>query len=145
MQLVKLLVRGLGAALSDSRNQRITVCGDQDQSIYGFLDGGDSNLKTQKRSTARTNFDEFLDYWPGATVVKLQRNYRSTGNLVRAGSCLISKNGVSATSCSCETANADGPKLVVINASSEDREVQVHGLKIFIFGEFFVSSCAHMT
>ncbi len=125
---MKLLVRRLGAGSSDPSNQSITVCGDQDQSIYGFLDDGDKTRKGKghKGGTATTNFDQFLDYWPGANVIKLQRNYRSTRNLVKAGSHLISKNGPSTTSCSCETSNADGSKLVVMNASSEDREVQVH-------------------
>jgi superfamily I DNA/RNA helicase len=131
MDLIKLLVRRLGAASAGSSNQRITACGDQDQSIYGFLDGGENNQKGpgHKCGAAKTNFDQFLDCWPDAKIVKLQCNYRSTGNLVKAGSVLISKNGTSTTSCSCETPNSDGSKLIVINASSEDREVQVqyHG------------------
>ncbi len=127
MELITLLVQKLGASSSDSRKQCITVCGDQDQSIYGFLDGGDKNHKGpgHKCGTTKNNFDQFLECWPDAKIAKLQRNYRSTGNLVKAGSVLISKNGTSTTSCSCETSNADGSKIVVINASSEDREVQV--------------------
>ena len=120
MELVKLL-----ASSTDSSTCSITVCGDQHQSIYGFLDNGESLLRTHVRK-GKSNFDQFLAYWPQSNIVKLQRNYRSTGHLVRAASALIAKNGENETSCSCETPNSDGQKIVVFSSSCEEKEVQVH-------------------
>jgi DNA helicase-2/ATP-dependent DNA helicase PcrA len=107
----------------------ITVCGDQDQSIYGFREDECSDHNNPgRRRRGNTNFDQFLAYWQRANIVKLERNYRSTGHLVRAASALIAKNGGSATSCSCETHNGDGQKILVLPSNSEEREVQVRKL-----------------
>ena len=61
---------------------RITVIGDDDQLIYEFS-GAD-----------KRNFERFLSTFEkfDPIVVKLQQNYRSTGNIVAASSALISFN-----------------------------------------------------
>jgi superfamily I DNA/RNA helicase len=132
MELIKLLVPNTESVSLQKPNCCITVCGDRDQSIYGFLNGGEHPHKVagcgRKRGT--NNFDEFLTHFRGANIVKLQRNYRSTGNLVRAAGTLIAKNGANETSCACETPNKDGQKIVLINSSSEEREVQVCRMQV---------------
>ncbi|MDR1494978.1 MAG: UvrD-helicase domain-containing protein [Rickettsiales bacterium] len=59
---------------------KLTCVGDDDQSIYGWR-GADIN-----------NMLQFVDDYSRAKVLKLERNYRSTQNILNAASALIAHN-----------------------------------------------------
>ena len=62
------------------RSGRICVVGDDAQSIYSF------------RGANIDNILQFKNIYPGCRVFKLERNYRSTQNIVNAANSLIDKN-----------------------------------------------------
>lgn len=64
--------------IGEDRN--VCVVGDDDQSIYGWRGAKIENI---------LNFDK---EFKGARVIKLERNYRSTGNILKAAGAVISKN-----------------------------------------------------
>ncbi len=70
-QLVRLLVGARGA---------LTVVGDDDQSIYAW------------RGARPQNLAQLKDDYPTLKLIKLEQNYRSTGNILHAANTLIANN-----------------------------------------------------
>lgn len=93
--------------LNDRRN--LCVVGDDSQSIYSF------------RGADYKNILHFERDFPGATVVKLEQNYRSTGAILNLANSLIEHN-INRTDKALWTANGDGiePKLWQVYSESEE-------------------------
>jgi len=102
-QLVKLLT-------NDERN--ICVVGDDWQSIYSW------------RGADFTNILNFERDFPGAKVVKLEQNYRSTGNILEAANQVITKN-TQRTDKKLWTAEGSGSPVQVQGVYDEAEEARV--------------------
>lgn len=99
-RLVSLLAAGSG---------NICVVGDDDQSIYRF------------RGATIENILQFEQHFPGAEVIRLEQNYRSTSNILNAANCVI-KNNEGRKGKTLWTENGDGEKVHLYTAENEQDE-----------------------
>jgi DNA helicase-2/ATP-dependent DNA helicase PcrA len=106
-----VLVRELVAAdpSAEFPPGELAVVGDADQSIYAF------------RGATIRNIEEFTRDFPGATVILLEQNYRSTQNILAAANAVVSRNG-SRTPKRLWSDAGDGPPIVGYVADSEHDE-----------------------
>jgi len=101
-ELVKLLVGERG---------RLTVVGDDDQSIYSWRGAKPQNLELLNK-----------DY-PNLRVIKLEQNYRSTSRILRAANILIDNNP-HVIKKKLFSKIPDGDKLKVLTANNEEHEAE---------------------
>src|SRR5215471_10526124 len=110
--LVRELV-GHGEAAADGDDAvppgELCVVGDADQSIYAF------------RGATIRNIEEFSRDFPGATVILLEQNYRSTQNILAAANAVVSCN-TGRTPKKLWSAAGDGPPIIGYVADSEHDE-----------------------
>ena len=89
--------------------QNICVVGDDDQSIYAW------------RGADVGNILNFPTYFPGAKEIKLEQNYRSTNNILRAANSVIARNGARFDK-SLWSARGDGEELKLAQLEDGDAE-----------------------
>ncbi len=100
------------------RIQRNICCvGDDDQSIYGW------------RGAEVDNILRFEKDFPGAVVVRLERNYRSTGHILAAASHLIAHNE-GRLGKTLRTEDVPGEKVTVTGAWDSEEEARGIGEEI---------------
>lgn len=92
-----------------SKHKNIMVVGDDDQSIYSW------------RGADIRNILEFESDYPNAHTVKLEQNYRSTGNILAAANAVVSNN-MHRKRKRLYTASGEGDKIKVYMASDERDE-----------------------
>jgi DNA helicase-2/ATP-dependent DNA helicase PcrA len=107
-----------GAPAQPARLQRNICCvGDDDQSIYGW------------RGAEVDNILRFEKDFPGAVVVRLERNYRSTGHILAAASHLIAHNE-GRLGKTLRTEDVPGEKVTVTGAWDSEEEARGIGEEI---------------
>lgn len=89
--------------------QNVCVVGDDDQSIYRF------------RGATIENILNFEQHFPGAKVIRLEQNYRSTSNILNAANCVI-KNNQGRKGKTLWTNNGEGDKVHCYTAENEQDE-----------------------
>ena len=113
-----------GAPRNDERSvanasppKNICCVGDDDQSIYGW------------RGAEVDNILRFEHDFPGAKVIRLERNYRSTGHILAAASHLIAHNE-GRLGKTLRTEDVDGEKVTVTGAWDSEEEARAIGEEI---------------
>lgn len=106
----------LAAALTGSRGN-ICVVGDDDQSIYKF------------RGATIENILSFEQEFKNARVIRLEQNYRSTGNILGAANAVI-RNNTERKGKELWTDKDMGEKLTLYVAQNENDEAQYVASKI---------------
>ncbi|WP_298965849.1 UvrD-helicase domain-containing protein [uncultured Methylobacterium sp.] len=92
-------------------HRNVACVGDDDQSIYGW------------RGAEVDNILRFEHDFPGAVVVRLERNYRSTGHILAAASTLIARNE-GRLGKTLRTEAVDGEKVTVSGAWDSEEEAR---------------------
>lgn len=102
VELVSLLAK---------EHRNLTVVGDEDQSIYSWR-GADIN-----------NLLDFQKHFPDAEIIRLEQNYRSTGNILKAADAVITFN-TERLGKTLFTDGGDGPPVYVCVGRSETEEAE---------------------
>ncbi|MDA9427260.1 ATP-dependent helicase [Bradyrhizobium sp. CCBAU 53380] len=105
------------AAASAAPTKNICCVGDDDQSIYGW------------RGAEVDNILRFEHDFPGAKVIRLERNYRSTGHILAAASHLIAHNE-GRLGKTLRTEDQDGEKVTVTGSWDSEEEARGIGEEI---------------
>ncbi|WP_027572537.1 ATP-dependent helicase [Bradyrhizobium sp. WSM1743] len=105
------------AAAPAAPTKNICCVGDDDQSIYGW------------RGAEVDNILRFEHDFPGAKVIRLERNYRSTGHILAAASHLIAHNE-GRLGKTLRTEDQDGEKVTVTGSWDSEEEARGIGEEI---------------
>ncbi len=92
-----------------AKHRNIMVVGDDDQSIYRW------------RGADIRNILGFEETYPGAAVIRLERNYRSTGNILAAANEVIRRN-LQRKEKTLRTEREAGVRLVLVETADERDE-----------------------
>ena len=103
LEILKILIEG------SNNGSSFWVCGDDWQSIYGFISASVRNI---------INFEQMF---PGSRIFILNRNYRSTPQILRVCQNLIDHNERKIQK-TLMTKNPDGEEVIVLEGSSEEGE-----------------------
>jgi len=90
-------------------HKNLCVVGDDDQSIYGW------------RGAHIRNIIDFDQDFKDAKIIKLQKNYRSTNQILKIANTLINHNR-SRLGKELESTRGDGKEVVVLNSNDENEE-----------------------
>src|SRR5271170_6397734 len=105
------------AQRTEGEARNICCVGDDDQSIYGW------------RGAEVDNILRFDHDFPGAKVIRLERNYRSTGHILAAASHLIAHNE-GRLGKTLRTEDEDGEKVTVTGSWDSEEEARAIGEEI---------------
>ncbi len=103
--------------VKEPQPKNICCVGDDDQSIYGW------------RGAEVDNILRFEHDFPGATVIRLERNYRSTGHILAAASHIIAHNE-GRLGKTLRTDDVLGEKVTVTGSWDSEEEARVIGEEI---------------
>jgi DNA helicase-2/ATP-dependent DNA helicase PcrA len=106
-----------GHDVAERAAKNICCVGDDDQSIYGW------------RGAEVDNILRFEHDFPGATVIRLERNYRSTGHILAAAAHLIAHNQ-SRLGKTLRTDDELGEKVTVAGSWDSEEEARAIGEEI---------------
>ncbi len=99
-------------------HNNICVVGDEDQSIYGW------------RGADIRNILDFEKDFPGAKIIKLQQNYRSTNIILDAASAVIANNEArKAKKLWTERQGGEKVQLLLVDSAEQEAIAVVEGLK----------------
>jgi DNA helicase II / ATP-dependent DNA helicase PcrA len=112
-----LWLRLLAQRSGDEAPKNICCVGDDDQSIYGW------------RGAEVDNILRFDHDFPGAKIIRLERNYRSTGHILAAASHLIAHND-GRLGKTLRTEDVPGEKVQVTGAWDSEEEARGIGEEI---------------
>ena len=98
-------------SLLAGERKNLCVVGDDDQGIYKF------------RGATIQNILEFEEDFPGARVIKLEQNYRSTGTILDAANAVIRHNQ-GRKGKTLWTSNEKGDAITLYTAGNENEEAQ---------------------
>ena len=87
------------------------IVGDDDQCVYGW------------RGSKVENIQRFADDFPGTQTIRLERNYRSTHNILKAANALIAHNATRLGK-NLWTADGDGEPIQLYQAFNETDEAR---------------------
>jgi DNA helicase-2/ATP-dependent DNA helicase PcrA len=109
--------KGEADAPPPAHQKNICCVGDDDQSIYGW------------RGAEVDNILRFEHDFPGAKIIRLERNYRSTGHILATASHLIARNE-GRLGKTLRTEGEAGEKVAVIAAWDSEEEARAIGEEI---------------